>query len=210
MRVRKASNRTASGISSCSVLYCYPLPQAATTSSSGTPRPRSSPAGERSTRWCCHTASVAPMSPSTRRSRPATSAPPFLGTSFLPVFPPRCLARAESIIYAPRFSSLGYPPLTARPQVPDAGAVDPQGGGVPDHQRRADAGREPAAEPGVLRHHVDGARVRQAHPGLRQQELRRHGRVPRHHRAAGTLAAPRRSCLLLRRSLIDRAADMYG
>jgi hypothetical protein len=70
--------------------------------------------------------------------------------------------------------------------VPHAGTVDPQGCGVPDHQRRADAGWQPAAEPGVLRHHVDGARVRQAHPGLHQQELRRHGRVPRHHRAPGT------------------------
>jgi hypothetical protein len=40
------------------------------------------------------------------------------------------------------------------------GAVDPQGGCVPD---QADSGRGPADEPGILGHHVDGARVRQAH-----------------------------------------------
>jgi hypothetical protein len=92
-----------------------------------------------------------------------------------------------------------------RVQVPDAGAVDPEGGGVPDHQRRADAGREPAAEPGVLRHHVDGARVRQAHPGLRQQELRRHGRVPRHHRAPGTPA----SFTSLRRPIVGTVSSLF-
>lgn len=42
-------------------------------------------------------------------------------------------------------------------QVQDGGDVDPEGSGVPDHKRRADAGRKPEAEPGLLRHHVDGA-----------------------------------------------------
>ncbi|KAF8378854.1 hypothetical protein HHK36_030203 [Tetracentron sinense] len=44
--------------------------------------------------------------------------------------------------------------------VQDAGDFDSEGGGVPDHQRRADVGWEPEAEPGVLRDHVDGARNR--------------------------------------------------
>lgn len=63
--------------------------------------------------------------------------------------------------------------------------VDIQGRRVPDRPRRAPPGQQPAPEPGVLRHHLDGARVRQAHPRGHQQELRRHGRVPRHHRAPG-------------------------
>ncbi|RRT72349.1 hypothetical protein B296_00005431 [Ensete ventricosum] len=62
-------------------------------------------------------------------------------------------------------------------QVQDAGAVDTEGGGVPDHKRRADAGREPAVEPGVVRDDMDGAGVRPPHHVRHQQELRRHGWV---------------------------------
>ncbi|KAJ6816557.1 glutamate decarboxylase [Iris pallida] len=70
-------------------------------------------------------------------------------------------------------------------QIPVAGEVDTEGGCVPGDKRRADARRQPQAQPGVVRHHLDGARVRQAHHGLHQQELRRHGRVSRHDRTSG-------------------------
>ena len=153
------------------------------------------------------------MSRCTRRSRPATSAHPSPGTSIDRLLPAarRRLALAavdDSITAALLISDLPY-----ISQVPDVGAVDPEGGGVPDHQRRADAGREPAAEPGVLRHHVDGARVRQAHPGLHQQELRRHGRVPRHHRAPGIVSISLPVCLLLgpvRADISDRDLARTG
>lgn len=45
-------------------------------------------------------------------------------------------------------------------QVQNGGELDPQGGGVPDHKRRAHARRESTAEPGVVRDHLDGAGVR--------------------------------------------------
>lgn len=70
-------------------------------------------------------------------------------------------------------------------QIQNAWELDPEGGGIPDHQRRAHVGWESEAEPGIVRDHLDGAGVRQAHHGLHQQELCRHGRVPRHHWAPG-------------------------
>lgn len=42
-------------------------------------------------------------------------------------------------------------------QVHDAGELDTEGGGVPDHKRRADARRESKIELGFLRHNMDGA-----------------------------------------------------
>lgn len=50
-------------------------------------------------------------------------------------------------------------------QVHDAGELDTEGGGVPDHKRRADARRESKIELGFLRHNVDGAWMWQAYDG---------------------------------------------
>ena len=49
---------------------------------------------------------------------------------------------------------------------------------VPDHPRRADAGRERAPERRNVRHDLDGARGRAAHGGVLRQEHDRQGRVP--------------------------------
>lgn len=62
---------------------------------------------------------------------------------------------------------------------------DAQRRSIPDHQRWAHAGRQPALEFGVIRDNMDGARVQQAHHGFPEQELHRHGWVPDHHWAAG-------------------------
>lgn len=42
-------------------------------------------------------------------------------------------------------------------QIQNGGKLDPQGGSVPDHKRRAYVGRQPEAESGVVRDHMDGA-----------------------------------------------------
>lgn len=42
-------------------------------------------------------------------------------------------------------------------EVEDAGGVDAEGGGVSGDPRRAHAGRHSSPQPGLLRHHVDGA-----------------------------------------------------
>ena len=89
-----------------------PKPQPAGSSSSSKTHPSSSPpARDRRTRWCCHTVSAAPMSPSTRRSRPATSAPPCPGTSICRAAP--CWPCAHSRALRCGFSSPAQPPLTA-------------------------------------------------------------------------------------------------
>src|SRR4051812_18947060 len=56
---------------------------------------------------------------------------------------------------------------------------------LPDLPRRAEPGRQPRAQPGVVRHDLDGARGGTAHRRVAEQELRRSGRVPAHDRDPG-------------------------
>lgn len=75
-------------------------------------------------------------------------------------------------------------------KVQDAGGVDTEGGSVPDHKRRIDAGWEPEAESGIVCDHMDGTWVWQAHHGIHQQELRWHGWVPCYYWAPGKSSLP--------------------
>lgn len=72
-------------------------------------------------------------------------------------------------------------------QAPAAGRAHGPVDGVPAGARRADAGRQRPAEPGHLRHHVDGARGRGADDGVPRQEHDRQGRVPAHRRTGAAL-----------------------
>ena len=63
----------------------------------------------------------------------------------------------------------------------------PPGDRLSARARRADARRQLPAEPGHLRHHVDGAAGRRADGGVPRQEHDRQGRVPAHRRAGAAL-----------------------
>src|SRR5690606_28511288 len=79
----------------------------------------------------------------------------------------------------------GHDPGAA--QAPDARPAHGARDGVPAGARRADAGRQRPAEPGHLRHHLDGAGGRPPDGRVPRQEHDRQGRVPAHRRAGAAL-----------------------